>query len=1215
MAAAAVATLAFLMAVLVVTSASPSDADVGDVVTIEAEDFTAGAYNDTEPGNQGNSSYRAGQDADVYLAYNDAGNHVIGRTRAGEWTEYAVDVAENGGYRVNLRIASGLADPGDISVTIDGTEVGSLDVANSGSWWTWVTPDLGTADLTAGAHTVRVTWGGAANINFDRFTLTQVSVNVDDGCPTLTVQAEDATITGDMAVGSDAGATGGAYLTTAIGGSQSAPNISYAELCVTVPTAGRYRLDGRVQNPNNRDDSFWVSIDGGGDALWDTTISNGWTTDAVSARLVSDPAVWQLASGQHTIRVSAREDGSKVDQLTLTPTNLPASDLAPPPDNEPRTPAGPNVVPGRLQAELFDYGTAADPAYSDTEATNVGGAFRPSEGVDIWNTFGGDGFVVGRTRGGEFVEFTVFPEQAGTYNVTARVASGFSQPGSISVTSGNETAGPVAVAADGWWNFQEVELGTIDLDAAAEQVIRLNWFGNGQINTDWIELTPGLNEPDPDPDPDPEAGVIAGPYVDDPRQTPFGNAPIRIPGTIQVENYDRGGQGVAWNDTPVFSGNSDYRRDGGVDIGKAIDPFGRFVGWIDDGDWMEYSLVVEEEDDWGTFALFSRVASAVDEPGSMLVSLNGTPMAKIDIPATGGWQSWQTIGTGGFQIPAGNYTLRLTALGSSFNVNWVRFTKSSGDGPYRRHEAPGLIQLEDYDFGNNRIGYKDNDAENRGGEYRLDPVDKYVGDDVDTSYYVGNTGDGEWLQYSFTADQTGAYDLHVRAESADGSNQPVELLIDGEQVSTLNFTSASWATKKATGIPIAAGEHELRVRTPDGSVNLNWLQITNTGASFTPPTALSGTVQVAPDQDLGMLALRAAPGTTFEILPGTHRFAHVSPKDNQKFIGVGALGDAKLDGERVRTSAFRGNGNNVEIRNLEMFNYGQGLFIGVVSARDNFDFSDSGSNWIVEGNYIHDNTAAGINLGPGMQVLNNEIAENEQIGISGVGRDITRLPDVLIEGNKVHHNGPEEADMLPFFYHEGGMKTTFSDRLIVRDNDFYENYGVGIYCDLYCDDILYEKNRIIDNIGPNHGGGIFYEWSTNGTIFDNTISNGNADPARAKMYGILVGESQDVAVIENDVTAGSHPALDLRACCAVNDDPTTEREPNARVTFERNTVVSTSDGTIIRWLPGQATFVENNYQDGTGKVQFIRGTTSNPATLNWSEWRAAGQDINGTLNG
>jgi len=1066
--------VAVLAGIALMAGASASEAAVGDVISVEAEDFTAGAYNDSQPGNQGNSDYRAGQDIDVWRAYGDAGNFVIGTTRDGEWAEYAVTVEDAGSYRFNLRLASGRPEPGSIAVAVDGATVGTLDFENSGSWWTWVTPDLGTAELTAGSHSVRITWSGEANINFDRFTLTHVAAA---GCPALTAQAEDGAITGSMIVGSGAGANGGKYLTTRSGDGAPRPNVSYADLCVTVPTAGRYRLDGIVQNPNNRDDSFWVSIDGGGAALWDTRISNGWKVDSVRARSIANPAVWALDAGQHTIRVSAREDGAKLDQLALIATNLPATDLG----------NGP-----------IDPTTTPRPAITPDPIVTPGPAITPD---------------------------------------------------------------PI--------------------------------------------VTPG-----PAITPDPI--VTPGPYVADSRQRPYGVAPIVIPGRVDAENYDRGGSSIAWNDaSEANDGNANFRTSEGVDVGHAVDPFGRFVGWLEDGDWTEYTIVADDAVEDRMLTLFSRVASAATRPGSMLVSINGTPMATVDVPATGGWQNWQTVSFGGFSLPPGPHTLRLTAIdGARFNINFVRFDLALGAASYREHEAPGLIQLEDFDFGNRRVGYDDADTENRGGKYRWEAVDLYESDDSDGSFYVGDTGNGEWLNYTFTADEAGTYDLHLRAASANETTQPVDLLVDGQPVGIENFDSTAWTTKTVGPITLGDGEHVLRVATPAGGVNLNWVYITRSGEGFTPPTALSGTVRVAPEDDLGMLSVLSAPGTTFELLPGIHSYDHVFPKDGQKFIGVGALGAARMVGDQVRSPAFGGTADNVEIRNLDISDYGTGLFIGTISGRNNDDFGDFGSNWIVEGNRIHNGNSVGVNLAPGMQVLNNEIYENGQIGISGVGRDITRLPDVLVEGNEIHHNGPEAVGMAPFNFHEGGMKTTFSDRLVVRNNIFHDNYGVALYCDLHCDDVLYENNEMSNNIGPNHGGGVFYEWSTNGTIRNNTIDSRSATPARDVIIGIRVGESQDVDIVDNTLTMGSASALDLRSCCATDDDPSFERVPSARITFRNNTVTSTSAGTRIRTISDQAALTGNIYNNGSGQVRFYRGSSQRT----WAQWQADGQDRSGQFN-
>src|ERR1700743_1927751 len=51
---------------------------------------------------------------------------------------------------------------------------------------------------------------------------------------------------------------------------------------------------------------------------------------------------------------------------------------------------------------------------------------------------------------------------------------------------------------------------------------------------------------------------------------PYGGTPAPIPGTIQAENYDTGGQGVAYNVTSVNGTANSYRSDG-VDLEATTD--------------------------------------------------------------------------------------------------------------------------------------------------------------------------------------------------------------------------------------------------------------------------------------------------------------------------------------------------------------------------------------------------------------------------------------------------------------------------------------------------------------------------------------------------------------------------------------------------------------------------------------------------------------------
>jgi hypothetical protein len=56
---------------------------------------------------------------------------------------------------------------------------------------------------------------------------------------------------------------------------------------------------------------------------------------------------------------------------------------------------------------------------------------------------------------------------------------------------------------------------------------------------------------------------------------PYGGTPAAVPGTVQAENYDTGGQGVAYNVTSVNGTGNNYRSDG-VDLEATTDTGGGF---------------------------------------------------------------------------------------------------------------------------------------------------------------------------------------------------------------------------------------------------------------------------------------------------------------------------------------------------------------------------------------------------------------------------------------------------------------------------------------------------------------------------------------------------------------------------------------------------------------------------------------------------------------
>src|SRR5690242_16348235 len=75
--------------------------------------------------------------------------------------------------------------------------------------------------------------------------------------------------------------------------------------------------------------------------------------------------------------------------------------------------------------------------------------------------------------------------------------------------------------------------------------------------------------------------------------TPFGGSPFLIlargEAKLEAENFDRGGEGVAYHDNDAANAGKQFRAEEGVDIGLCNDVGGGYrVGWIAAGEWLKY---------------------------------------------------------------------------------------------------------------------------------------------------------------------------------------------------------------------------------------------------------------------------------------------------------------------------------------------------------------------------------------------------------------------------------------------------------------------------------------------------------------------------------------------------------------------------------------------------------------------------------------------------
>ena len=157
---------------------------------------------------------------------------------------------------------------------------------------------------------------------------------------------------------------------------------------------------------------------------------------------------------------------------------------------------------------------------------------------------------------------------------------------------------------------------------------------------------------------------------------PYGGTAAAVPGTVQAENYDTGGQGVAYNVTSTNGSANSYRSDG-VDLEVTTDTSGGYdLGWTTAGQWFKYTVNVATA---GTYTVTFRVAapSAVSDAFHISNSSGTNLSGAVAVPATGGWQTWTSV-TATVTLPAGQQTLTFNQDTAGWNLNWLSFASSGG---------------------------------------------------------------------------------------------------------------------------------------------------------------------------------------------------------------------------------------------------------------------------------------------------------------------------------------------------------------------------------------------------------------------------------------------------------------------------------------------------------------------------------------------------------
>lgn len=263
------------------------------------------------------------------------------------------------------------------------------------------------------------------------------------------------------------------------------------------------------------------------------------------------------------------------------------------------------------------------------------------------------------------------------------------------------------------------------------------------------------------------------------KRKPYNDVATELPGTIKVEEYDKGMSGVAYSNASRTS----YA--------------------MEDNQWMEYTVDVKED---GLYSMEVEVASTTDG-GMFHLSEYGFDNLTFhtnitQVPNTGGSSTFQTLRCPMMEpLTAGRHTFCLNIDKGGFYIKSMTFKALPVV------ELPGTLETEDFTSGEGISIISGN-----GGSV------------------LGNTTTGEWLEYAVNITQAGKYSFEATVSSAiDNSSFKMTLIeSDGNEktlgtITVPNTGSLNTYQVKTGKIrnSFKEGKQKLRMNIVNGGCNID----------------------------------------------------------------------------------------------------------------------------------------------------------------------------------------------------------------------------------------------------------------------------------------------------------------------------------------------------------------------------------------------------------
>ncbi|MCE7067962.1 carbohydrate-binding protein [Dyadobacter sp. CY326] len=359
----------------------------------------------------------------------------------------------------------------------------------------------------------------------------------------------------------------------------------------------------------------------------------------------------------------------------------------------------------------------------------------------------GGGSNVGWIVDGSWMDYSVNVSALGYYTLHFRVSNGYSPEATLSLRSpnGNILGQRIVPQTGGWQNYTTISF--VALLPQGNQTIRI-FAEKGGFNFNWFEAIASRN----------------------------------VIGRVEAEDFDA---------------VSDVRTETTSDVDGNLN-----VGYIDDGDFLDYNIKLAAA---GTYSANFRIANSYGAGIIQIKNGSGALLGQINVPQTGGWQSWETIGIP-LTLPAGSQLIRLSIVSGAFNLNWFEFAPLAA--PTIGVALPAKIEAESFDASHS-IGTEATPDEG-GGEN------------------IGWIQDDSWMEYKVNSAEASIYTFSFRV--ANGYSPEASFALkrgNGTELGriTVPQTGGMQAYKTVNMLAaVPAGNETLKIQSLKTGWNFNWFE-------------------------------------------------------------------------------------------------------------------------------------------------------------------------------------------------------------------------------------------------------------------------------------------------------------------------------------------------------------------------------------------------------